>query len=354
MKATIVGVGKMGLPIAWAMQKLGFDLQLIESNKKSFSKINKILGARPQEPIHADQIDGDSDVVISCLPYFSNQGTIEQIVYDLESSIPYCDLGGNPDMSFHIKRQFGGKLPIFTDLGLAPGFINIMAEDIVEKHGGENVVLRCGGLPNHKVENTLNYARVFSVEGLTNEYSGMCDVIKNGEIKQVPALSDVETWELSGEHFEAFHTKGASNGNLKSMLNRGVKNFCYKTIRLEGHVKLIKFLMEECKITGDHFSRAIKYSCPRTTNDRVFIEVETESPSKSTSQSMVVYADERWTAMQKCTAFPTAAVAAIRAKNKEPKVWEYADVPIEEFLTNLKTICGSEDKYREDELQFRS
>lgn len=348
MKATIVGVGEMGLAVAWAMKVLGFDLQLIETDERKHPKIKKLLGVEPETKNYADLIDRSSDVVISCLPYDHNAATLHEIVWILETSIPYCDLGGNPEVSQSLQKEFGKKLAMFTDLGLAPGYINIMAEDIVARHGGKKVTLRCGGLPQHPT-NLLKYAQVFSIEGLVNEYSGDCDILKKGKISQVPTLTGYETWEYAEDcYYEAFYTKGVTNGSLESMKKHGVKDFCYKTIRYEGHLKILNFLMDGCKIVGEQLEQALRHACPKTKDDKVLIEVSTDT----FGEYLTIYSDKRWTAMQKATAFPTAAVAAIMAKNKEPKIWTYADVPVDEFKANLRKICGKRGKAFADELEF--
>jgi saccharopine dehydrogenase-like NADP-dependent oxidoreductase len=334
MKACIVGVGDMGLPTAWAMKRLGFELDLFETNHGLFDCIEAVLGARPRcgETI---SISPDCDVVISCVPYIFTTDVAEACA---KFGIPYCDLGGNPEVSQNIQKTYGAKIAVFTDLGLAPGFLNILAESVVANNHPNSVFLKCGGLPLDPTGNRLNYARVFNVEGLTNEYSGMCDIIEDGSIKQVPALSGLENFTSLGYDFECFHTKGASNGSLSSMLDQGVKNFFYKTVRFRGHADYIKFLMEDCKIVGKEFSQAIINACPKTKRDQVFLEISTEKDTVS----LMIVSDEQWTAMQKGTAFPTAAVAAILASHKSPNVWSYRDVPQDEFRNNLNSICGEE------------
>jgi saccharopine dehydrogenase-like NADP-dependent oxidoreductase len=339
MKACIFGVGAMGLPAAWAMLKLGFDLQLIEEEDDRFDSIEALLGVRPQD--HTYEIDDDCDVVVSCVPYLFNHIVAEECS---ERGIPYCDLGGNPIESGRIQKDFGNKIGVFTDLGLAPGYLNIMAEYFVAKYPDQKYIyMRCGGLPSEKMDNKLKYARVFHIEGLTNEYSGLCDVIKDGQHKQVEALENESwfQWEHDGRYIdmECFPTKGCTNVSMKSMLDRGIREFTYKTVRYKGHVKWIKFLMKDCKITGKEFSRAIINACPRTKKDIVYTSVDSGGIYRI---QKIIEHDDQWTAMQKGTSFPAAAVAAIMANRKEPKVWTYEDVPLDQFQDNLRIICGDE------------
>jgi len=348
MKACVYGVGDMGLAVAYGLQKLGFDLHLIETNTKRHKLIEDTLGVRPTELNSM----GLQDVVVSCVPYQYTKNVAEHCA---TLKIPYCDLGGNANVSKGIHKSYGKLIPVFTDLGLAPGYLNIMAEHLCALYPEtKNVEMRCGGLPIDP-EGSLNYARVFHIDGLRNEYSGMCDIIKNGKLDQAKALNGAVHFEVLDDFFkeqlfcgskiqtlEAFYTSGCTNVSLQSMLDKGVENFSYKTVRYPGHVKLIKFLMEECKLTRDQFNWAIKNACKETKEDWVWTSVMTDN---AYMQKLIVsdHIDAgKWTAMQKGTAFPTAAAAAILAENKQPKVWSYADLPIDKFCKNLETICGDE------------
>jgi saccharopine dehydrogenase-like NADP-dependent oxidoreductase len=341
MKACIFGIGDMGLAAAWAMKRLGFELQLIEDNIKRFDEIETLLGTRPIRPSQimslGENIEEDCDVVISCLPFLLT----EHVANDCAKlGVPYCDLGGNPEVSERISK-LGNQIAVFTDLGLAPGYLNILAEQAyAEDPSTENIHMFCGGLPSEKMENSLNYARVFHVNGLTNEYTGECDIIKNGKIEQVKALDGEKHIRFGDEIFEAFYTKGCTNVSLDSMMSKGIKNFDYRTVRYQGHVDLLKFLMRECRIIGPDFSEAIMNACPKTTKDWLYIGINTDD----LEMTKIIHHDNQWTAMQKGTSFPAAAVAAIMAKNKDPKVWAYSDVPFDEFNDNLNEICGSEIK----------
>jgi saccharopine dehydrogenase-like NADP-dependent oxidoreductase len=254
-------------------------------------------------------------------------------------NVRYCDLGGNPEVSEGIHSLYEDTQSVcFTDLGLAPGLANIIAEYGVHTHlPPQTVELMCGGLPVHPA-GTLKYNLVFHPHGLWNELTGDCEILKDGEIVQIQALQNVS--EL-GEKLEVAHTKGGLSSSLQLMKDRGVQNCSYQTIRFKGHYDYIKFLLIDCGLRNDSatFERLISYACPKTTLDRVFLRIKVDD---WVSES-VIENDDDWSAMQKGTAFPTAAVALIMAQghlDTYGPVLNYSHIPLENFIDNLHNIGG--------------
>ena len=92
----------------------------------------------------------------------------------------YCDLGGRVDVSQNIneaaKNHGPANVPVFTDLGLAPGWVNILAEVGCRQLHRQATTVRMmvGGLPDSKVNHPLDYVVTWSVYGLINEYKDDC------------------------------------------------------------------------------------------------------------------------------------------------------------------------------------
>lgn len=179
-QATIFGAGMMGTPIAWAMQKMGYDVLLLDPDEDALDQAcDKLpteriaygagnLSNQAPDPTWGVGIDWDRnpDVVISAVPYHV---TAEVAKACFENGIPYCDLGGNPDVSTNIhamsKRY---KTPCFTDLGCAPGLANIILESMYVE-GASKARIMVGGLPlnnlfqgraGRRANNTLQYSLV--------------------------------------------------------------------------------------------------------------------------------------------------------------------------------------------------
>jgi lysine 6-dehydrogenase len=114
----------------------------------------------------------------------------------------------------------------------------------VKQDKPESLKLRVGGLPASPLP-PMNYKVVFSVQGLINEYIEPAVVIREGRLKTVPSLSELETLtfpEPFGE-LEAFQTSGGTSTLPQTLAGR-IPNLDYKTIRYKGHCAQFRLLNE--------------------------------------------------------------------------------------------------------------
>jgi len=351
MNALVVGGGKMGLAIVYALNKLGLEVTLtdlhdVEKNAEQILGQNQFSFIRQSELIIMKSIH--FDVCISAAPFSANTLWAE---WCKDRKIPYCDLGGNQAISEYIQQlscSINSETPVFTDLGLAPGLANILAEQVyreqVKRDDVKSVHLRVGGLPQYySNDSKLKYSQVFSVKGLLNEYSGKCQIIKKGVITEADALTGLEKIYFNNRLLECFHTSGGLSTTLGLMAARKVENLTYKTIRYEGHCEKIRFILEECKLDEDAFAAVMDKACPPTLKDKVFVYVYAQGYDGSmVAKELQIVADDhweksqQWTAMQKATAFPAAVVAKMMAENRwEKPVLDYSDIPFKEFADTL-------------------
>jgi len=331
----------MGTPIAYGLSKLGFEVLLHDTSKPTLeAAVRKLedLGILAKSYRHFP-IEEKPDIVVSAVPW---KYTFEIAAICSSQGLRYCDLGGNPSVSSQIHKN--AKAPVFTDLGLAPGWANIIAEKGYREKGTAEVVnIYVGGLPQ-KPNGRLKYNRVFSLDGLVNEYTGFCDTISKGKIKQVRALSEISSYVLGDTRLEAAHTKGGLATTLDLMSKRGVKECSYKTLRYLGHFDYVDFLMNDCALQNIEtlckgytaLEVCFLNACDVTTKDLVIIGVHVDD----WCEQKKIMATDDWTAMQMTTAFPTAAMAAIMASGEldHKIVLDYSDVPIDKFEENLRSI----------------
>jgi len=365
MRAAIVGLGNMGAAIAYAMDKLGFDITAMDNRLTVSSDVpegedNRFMVVDDLK-FSLEQLAAFKrpEVLISSLPY--NQ-TEEVGLWCIENSVRYCDLGGKVSVSKRINDAGNASHPssrsVFTDLGLAPGWVNILAEHgyrQLHSNGGDlSVKMMVGGLPDYleSAGNPLRYATTWSVEGLINEYKDDCIIIEDGFVKTVRGMDGLETVKTDSlGKLEAFYTSGGASHSIASMKERGVKNCSYKTLRYDGHCEIIRFLIRECGLSDDTLTK-IFAGCGKAEKDEVIIVAEVSKGNSSWREEKIIKSDKRFSAMQKATAFPIASVAAIMAEGKMegdkeqrrdywttyPKALTYADVPFEDFTNNLKTL----------------
>jgi saccharopine dehydrogenase-like NADP-dependent oxidoreductase len=247
---------------------------------------------------------------------------------------------------------------VFTDLGLAPGLVNILAEQGYRELFGTgkiiSVEMMVGGLPDYleSNRNPLRYALTWSTDGLINEYKDDCLVLRDGQVKLVGGMSGLERVETKSlGPLEAFYTSGGASHTIKSMKRKGVANCSYKTLRYKGHCNIVKFLIKDCDLDKEVLEK-IFTSCGFAQKDEVIVLAKVHKDDKSWVKEKLVKSDDQFSAMQKATAFPISSVAALMAEGKlegdyrehrdhydqYPKSLSYEMVPFEGFHANLKKL----------------
>ena len=145
-------------------------------------------------------------------------------------------------LEYNEEAQAKG-VTIIPDLGVAPGMINILAGyGASQLDELKSIRLFVGGIPVQP-EPPLEYNHVFSMEGLLDHYTDPSLIIRNGQLVEVPSLSEIET--LHFDKFgplEAFHTSGGTSTLPRSFPN--VETLEYKTIRYRGHAEKFKLLVD--------------------------------------------------------------------------------------------------------------
>lgn len=211
-------------------------------------------------------------VVVSCLPYFANQTLIK--LAD-ECQLDYFDLTEDVDTFNSIRELAKNKQQVFMPAcGLAPGYVNIVANDLMQGFEAlDSVKLRVGCLPL-VTDNSLRYALTWSTDGLINEYGNECDAIQSGKRVKLQPLEGLESVELDGIIYEAFNTSGGIGSLVESYYGK-VKNLNYKTLRYPGHCDRMRFLMKELKLNDDRatLKSILENALPKISQDVVFVYV---------------------------------------------------------------------------------
>lgn len=210
------------------------------------------------------------DAVVSSLPYYCNP-----LVGELarSHSLHYFDLTEDVDVTRGIKVISEKAQKAFVpQCGLAPGFISIVAHDLMTHFDRVDIVkMRVGALPVHP-SNVLKYSLTWSTDGLINEYGNTCFGIENGEEVPLQPLEGYETVEIDGLLYEAFNTSGGL-GTLADTYAGQVRTMNYKTLRYPGHCEKIHLLMNDLKLNDDRetLKRILEKAVPKTLQDVVII-----------------------------------------------------------------------------------
>lgn len=187
----------------------------------------------------------EHDVVLSAAPYYFNADMARLAI---QHGRHFSDLGGNTDIVFRQlemddEARASGST-VVPDVGLAPGIVDVLgAEGIRRLDEARSVRMYVGGLPEHP-EPPLDYQVVYSLEGALDYYTTPSWIVRDGERRQVDALSEVE--ELEFEELgtlEAFHTGGGASV-LPWHYEGRVRELYYKTLRYPGHADIMRTVRE--------------------------------------------------------------------------------------------------------------
>lgn len=255
MKVVILGAGLMGKEAARDLVKSEevdkvylADLNVRQAEdfaEELLSDKLDILRLDAQNDVQLRDVMQLGDVVINALFYTFNE-KVARIAVDI--GVHSIDLGGHiggaTDAVLALAEQAKAKgITIIPDLGVAPGMINILTGYGAGKLDQvKTIKLYVGGIPVNP-EPPLNYNVVFSLEGVFDHYTDPSHVIRNGQLLEVPSLSEVEPiyFDQYGE-LEAFHTSGGTSTLTKSFPN--VEMLEYKTIRYKGHAEKFQLLVD--------------------------------------------------------------------------------------------------------------
>jgi len=263
--------------------------------------------------------------VISSLPYFLNVHVAEAAK---AAGSHYFDLTEDLTVAAKIKALAHHASTVFVpQCGLAPGFVSIVAHSLMQRFDVcHTAKLRVGALPQ-RTSNALHYSLTWSTDGLINEYGEACAGIQDGKHVMFEPLEGLESLQIDGDAYEAFHTSGGLGG-LASLYQDKIQHLNYKTIRHPGHCEKMRFLMNTLRLNEDR--KTLKYilerAIPKTYQDMVmlYVSVEGTRNNELIEESYVkkIYPKTiggiTWSAIQLSTASSVCAVLEQVLESKQP------------------------------------
>jgi len=222
----------------------GSNLLLVDKSRESLDEARKLVNKadiRVADLSNAEEIYRiikDVDAAVSALP--GKFGKIAWIAA-VKAGVDMVDVSYSPDdpMHFHVQANDAG-VTIVPDAGVAPGLSNMMAgRAYAQLEEVRELKIYVGGIPENPIP-PFGYLVTWSPEDLIEEYVRPARVVKDGNIVEKPAVSELEKVIIPGVgELEAFLTDG-----LRTMLKtlKGVKLMEEKTLRWPGHAEKIELL----------------------------------------------------------------------------------------------------------------
>ena len=277
----VLGAGKIGALISGLLAESGsYRVQLADALTGAAADV---AAAHGLDSIAAFDLDASNEetltahvrqhkpvAVVSSLPYYCNLAVAEVARAE---GLHYFDLTEDVAVTEAVRKIADGAEQVFApQCGLAPGFISIAANELIQHFDELKAVkLRVGALPQHP-NNVLKYSLTWSTDGVINEYGNLCKAIVDGKEVDVLPLEGLEAIEIDGKKYEAFNTSGGL-GSLGETYGDRVTTMNYKTIRYPGHCEQMRLLMNGLKLNHDRdtLKRILENAVPETLQDVVII-----------------------------------------------------------------------------------
>ncbi len=368
MKYCVLGAGLMGKAAAYDLlhQHDTTSLMLVDSNKSKlvdatdFLSDNRLITIQcnVEDLSTIESILKDSNAAIAAIHYKFNEAFTKAAI---KAKTHLCDLGGNDSVvDAQLKLDLQAKeagITIIPDCGLAPGLVAVLVKWGLEEFSwADTVKIRVGGLPQNPL-NSLKYERLFSVDGLINEYIEPVRILQDGEIKTIEPLTDIETIEfpLPFGKLEAFTTSGGASTLIDTYKNR-LRNLDYKTIRYPGHASIMRSFYELGFFSNEAITNAtnktsykprdvaaflLEKNIPLCTNDAVLVKIIFQGGSKKHELTIIDKSTDYplLTAMMRTTAFPASIIASMLARGDIKKTGVLPQeecIPTELFIAELE------------------
>jgi lysine 6-dehydrogenase len=257
----VIGCGMQGVAEAYDLVRFGGAETVVMADRylktaeQAADRVNRLTGQTKAVPVKLDasrpadvvRVLRDHRVTVCCgaAHYALNLSLSEA---SLEAGTHFCDMGGNTTVVMQQHRLNDAaqrkNVGIVPDCGIAPGTANILASRAIRRIDCDSVQIYCGGLPVSR-DLPLGYKIVFSVAGLTNEYTGTCSEIRDGRIVSVPAFTEKENLVLPEPvgRCDAFLTSGGTSTGPVSFSGK-LTRYGYKTVRYPGHYDAVRSMID--------------------------------------------------------------------------------------------------------------
>lgn len=348
MKVLILGAGNIGRQIAkYLGHYADYDVTIGDKDSSIFSHaFDDVSDYR----IKTELVDFQNivdlvrkinpETIVNALPHTENI-VLAQLANYL--NINYFDLSEDVESTEFINSlaNNNSNIAFMPQCGLAPGYINILANDLIKKFDVvHDVKMRVGALPLAP-SNAFKYNFTWSVDGLINEYINDGKALENGKIVATKGMEGLEHITIDGIEYEAFNTSGGVGSMIESLFG-SANNVNYKTLRYPGHRDLINVLLEDLKLKNDRetLKKILLNAIPYTENDVIITYVSVSGIKNGRFTELTShkshYAEEGITAIQKTTAGGLCIALDLFKEGKLPQTGflKQEDIDLNDFYNN--------------------
>ncbi|NNE66825.1 MAG: saccharopine dehydrogenase [Pyrinomonadaceae bacterium] len=248
-----------------------------------------------------------------------------------------------------IEIAEGADTGFVLQTGLAPGFINVLANSLYnefverfENEKVERIAMKVGALTTHAHAPHF-YGFTWSPIGVATEYVKTARAVRDYKRVQIPSLSEREKIIINGFPYEADLTSGGA-ANLPRVFEGRAKDLEYKTLRHEGHYDWIDELVKHLAFDDDlpqNLENEMLANVPLVEDDFVIAHSSVEGFDLQGRKRMVEKAfhikpleinGQHLRAIQTTTASALVECADMLATNKYKGAIMQSDIDPNEFL----------------------
>lgn len=233
------------------------------------------ISANPEGPL-ADALTVSS-VVLDCLPG-SLAPTVARLA--MESGSHYANLTEYVAETNEIMEMAkGASTGFLLQTGLAPGVINVLGHQLIKRFradGGtvDTVAMKVGALSRHAA-GPHHYAFTWSPIGVATEYVKPAIVVRNGEVQEVPSLSERGSIVIEGVRYEDDLTSGGA-ADMPVHFAGDIQTLDYKTLRYPGHYEWVESKLYETGPDPDALQARMEKEIPLEEDDVVVVYASVE------------------------------------------------------------------------------
>ena len=330
-KVVILGAGRQGITAGEFLHNKKTDITFIDINddnlslakREGFKTVKKSMNSKE---VIAKEIKRYS-LALSALP--ARLGRIAHLGA-IMAKTNMVDVSYSEDDPLELNSMCKKySITIIPDAGIAPGTSNLLCGQLYKSFDKtETIKIYVGGIPEKNFP-PFGYEVTWSPEDLISEYERKAKIRMNFKEMVVEPLMGIEYIKFKGfGALEAFYTDGLRTLSKKL---KNVRNLEEKTIRYKGHANKIKFLSQM-----GYFEKKAGNTNPRDTTIELFKKIKYKNlrdvllmrvigegyingKKKRIEYSLIDFADNKHSAMERTTGYSLASFSFWLLKNPQKR-----------------------------------
>ena len=220
----------------------------------------------------------EATVVLDCLPG-SLAPTVARLA--LDHGCHYANLTEYVAETNAITAMAeGAETGFLLQTGLAPGVINVLGHRLMHRFEAEfggsvdAVAMKVGALTRHAT-GPHHYGFTWSPIGVATEYVKPAIVLRDGEVREVPSLSERGRIVINGVVYEDDLTSGGA-ADMPEHFAGTLTRLDYKTLRYPGHYAWVDGILDETGRDPDALQARMEAEIPLVEDDIVVMYAAVE------------------------------------------------------------------------------